>query len=364
MSSHQPSQVPYIPPPVSASTQQPFAVPSVNIATQPPISVTMTTHQSVPATMGAPHSNGYIPAPSVPLFSSQNLTPNTSESGHLALHPIIKSASVPSELMHAGEPPVTGKTAPPSSNNLLPNSTSTNLGQPLCSLGTHSYEPIVPAHPLAIRSGPDINSVQLDESLPTETTPQIFNPAVPATTVGAPQLENVHGAFHHRSLSFPGPKHEHMHPPVGHITPPPRLQHMTSDCGTPRTFTTPALQSATIPAQFAVVQSLTPPHFAVSGTTNQAPLTADQSVTPPHPVTRTTATPPMSLSAGNTPKLLSPVSQHKKLSTDDFEDFDEEEGLKKTMDAFQDVIDKYQDKLQVCFTAQGQFDLRFSLNGL
>ena len=245
-----------------------------------------------------------MPAPA-PTSLNQSTSAHPSENQSLVLPPITKSVSVPSELMHAGESHLLGNSTPPLNENSPAQSSSTNLGQPLCNLRTHSYEPIFTAHPLAIRSGADINDLHLDDGVPAEGSPQIYNPAMPPTTaIKAPH-------FHHRSVSLPGPRQDHQSPPVGHITPPPVFHTATS--------------------------------------VNQDQFKAGQSVTPPLPTPASTSIPPTSLSAGKTPKVLSPVPSHRKVSTEILQDFDDEEGLNKTMDAFQDVINKYQDILQVLY---------------
>lgn len=329
-----------------AATHQPFVVPPVNMATQPPVPVTMTTQPPVPVTMttqptfpvtnGVTQSSGYILTPTPPIVN-QNATFHTPQ---LGLPPITKSISVPSELMHAGEPHVVEKLTPPLSGNSSTENVSTNLGQPLCSLRTHAYEPVVTAHPLAIRSGADINDLHLDDNGQSERIPQIYNPLSPPTTGNTPPLENVPLTFHHRSLSLPGPKHEHINPPIGHITPPPTLNSSNSGSTTPPV----APVNSTLPftaGQPTINQSLPP--------SNQDPTKGGQSATPPPLAASTISTPPISLSAGNTPRILSPVPNHPKLNDEFLQDFDDEEGLKKTMDAFQDVINKHQDKLQVLY---------------
>lgn len=67
-------------------------------------------------------------------------------------------------------------------------------------------------------------------------------------------------------------------------------------------------------------------------------------MTPPPPPGNHVA-PPVSLSAGNTPRSTSPSGQDK--NDDPVSSMDDQEGLKVTMDALQDVVDKLKDTLQV-----------------
>ena len=71
---------------------------------------------------------------------------------------------------------------------------------------------------------------------------------------------------------------------------------------------------------------------------------AVHSMTPPPPPGNHVS-PPASLSAGNTPRSTSPSGQEK--NGDSVNSMDDQEGLKVTMDALQDVVEKLKDTLEV-----------------
>lgn len=194
---------------------------------------------------------------------------------------------------------------------------SGNLGGPLFDLKNHSFEPVRTAHLHSIRSTAEIGD-HLDDHRDSHSSPQIFHPITPPVTT-APSA----------------PSYQAMPPyvpPLGHVTPPPPLPYQ------------PPVGHVTPPLYPVNGQSPVPPVVPNQGGGVASQLPAVHSMTPPPPPGNH-ITPPLSLSAGNTPRSTSPSGQEK--SGDSVSMMDDKEGLKVTMDALQDVINKLHNTLEV-----------------
>lgn len=191
---------------------------------------------------------------------------------------------------------------------------SGNLGQPLFDVKNHNFEPVRTAPLHSIRSTAEISD-HLDDHHDSHSSPQIFHPITPPLTTATGPL-------------LPQPSI----PPLGHVTPPPSLPYQ------------PPVGHITPPLYPVHSQSPTPPAVAANGNgvVNHSP--AVHSMTPPPPPGNH-VTPPASLSAGSTPRSTSPSGQEK--NGDSVNLMDDQEGLKVTMDALQDVVEKLKDTLEV-----------------
>ena len=227
---------------------------------------------------------------STPTFSSETVTNAGQPSAHL--EPTANTGAV-----HA------------KSTDNLPG----NLGHPLFDLKDHSFEPVRTAHLHSIRSTAEIGD-HLDDHHDNHSSPQMFHPITPPVTT-APSI----------------PSYQATPPTVpllGHVTPPPPLPYQ------------PPVGHVTPPLYRAHHQSPIPPTVPTQG----SGVPAVHSMTPPPPPGKHIAH-PGSLSAGNTPRSTSPSGQEK--NRDSVSTLDDKEGLKVTMDALQDVINKLHDTLEV-----------------
>ena len=252
-----------------------------------------------PVTTTAPVVSNLLGAPSIPaVFTRSISTPSFTDAATSNATPagVNSSQALNSPTAHAK-----------SADDL-----SGNLGQPLFHLKNHSFEPVRTAPLHSIRSTAEISD-HLDDHHDSHSSPQIFHPITqPATTSAGPLLTQP-------SM-----------PPLGHVTPPlpyqPPVGHIT-------------------PPLFPVhSQSPTPPTTASNGNGVINHSSAGHSMTPPPPPGNH-VTPPASLSAGSTPRSTSPAGQEK--NGDTVNSMDDQEGLKVTMDALQDVVDKLKDTLEV-----------------
>ena len=242
-----------------------------------------------PPVMTTPVPAAFTRSTSTPSFSSE--TVNTS----------VTATQMPPPLLT----PSQGTTHARSTDCL-----SGNLGQPLFDLKNHSFEPVRTAH--SIRSNAVIGD-RLDHE-DSHVEPQIFHPIAPPTTT-VPSV----------------PSYQAQPQPIqalGHATPPPPL-----GC-----HAMPPLYPAQCQSS---IQAIIPTQG--NGGVNQ-PLPG-QSMTPPPPPGNHISH-AGSLSAGSTPRSVSPFSQE--TSGDTSSSVDDKEGLKITMNALQDVINKLQDTLEVC----------------
>ena len=198
---------------------------------------------------------------------------------------------------------------------------SGNLGQPLFALKNHSFEPVRTAPLHSIRSTAEISD-HLDDHHDSHSSPQIFHPITPPVTTAAsvPNFQDV-PPITQPSIS-----------PIGHVTPPPPLPYQ------------PPVGHMTPPLYPIHGQSPVPPTISPQENGPVSHLPAAHSMTPPPPPVNHGA-PPLSLSAGNTPRSTSPSGQEK--NDDNVSSMDDQEGLKVTMDALQDVVDKLKDTLEV-----------------
>ena len=257
-------------------------------------------------------------APVAPLVSTPKSAPVT-----MPLLPLLPSTRAPT---------VTG-----SSN------CASHIGQPLFSVQSHQYEPVKTADSMAnIRSTAEISDhLDVHHGQPS-TMPQIFHPIVqPQISATQPSYQGnlfpVQPVVPIGHISptplAPSSVPFQPNPPVGHITPPPPPLN-------PRTMS--PLPSSNPQPQFPVSQMMPP----VTG--NSADMVGHITPPPPPP---TCLTPPMLSSANGsnhtTPRSSSPPNQDKDSSDDSGNEMDDEEGLKATLDALQDVIDKYQESLSV-----------------
>jgi len=246
------------------------------------------------------------------------------------------------------------------------------LGQPLFALKDHSFEPVKTHNDSGVRS-----TAEIGDHLDDHSETQIFHP-VP---------QHVGNGIMHST------------PPMGHITPP----KSTTQTGRVSPFSKPARAISPHPAIPVApptnttmpltpsplpVMPITAPSFptmpitqsnhmavqTLAVTTSSLPPPMGMAVTSapsihgvagssvnhltPHqpppiptvPVGSTTPTPPRtvmsgppgSLSTGSTPRCLSPEDENTDIS--------DEEGLKATIDALNDVIQKY--KLEVCWSVE------------
>lgn len=254
-----------------------------------------------PVTTTAPVVSNFLGAPLMPaVFTRSISTPSFTDAAtsNASQATVNSSQSLNSPTVHAK-----------STNNL-----SGNLGQPLFDLKNHSFEPVRTAPLHSIRSTAEISD-HLDDHHDSHSSPQIFHPITPPVTTAAGLV-----------LAQPSV------PPLGHVTPPPPLPYQ------------PPVGHVTPPLYPVHGQSPTPPAVAPNGNgvVNHSP--AGHSMTPPPPLGNH-VTPPASLSAGNTPRSTSPSGQEK--NSDSLNSMDDQEGLKVTMDALQDVVDKLKDTLEV-----------------
>lgn len=231
------------------------------------------------------------------------------------------------------------------------------LGQPLFDLKNHSFEPVRTHNGHGVRSTAEIGD-HLDHHGHTE--PQIFHP------VHQPMPNGIHSTT----------------PPVGNITPPLGIQHPGRKSplpkGTRALSPHPAIPVAPMPSHPIMTSTLTHPAMPITSTlahptsmnnaaninpiaikpgviTSPAPPRVGHfqpSVPPPQiqphiatPPAARTPTPPSGLtpplasrSTGSTPRCLSPEEDDSGMS--------DEEGLKATIDALNDVIQKF--TLEVC----------------
>ena len=194
---------------------------------------------------------------------------------------------------------------------------SGNLGNPLFDLKDHSFEPVRTAPLHSIRSTAEIGD-HLDDHHDNHGSPQIFHPITPPVTI-APSVPSY-------------PATQPSVPPLGHVTPPPPLPYQ------------PPVGHVTPPLYPVHAHSPVPPTIPTQGSGVAKQLPAVHSMTPPPPPGNHIA-PSVSLSAGNTPRSTSPSGQDK--NGDSVSVMDDKEGLKVTMDALQDVINKLQDTLEV-----------------
>lgn len=242
-----------------------------------------------PPVMTTPIPAAFTRSTSTPSFSSE--TVNTS----------VTTTQMPPRLQTPSQGPVHAR-----STDCL----SGNLGQPLFDLKNHSFEPVRTAH--SIRSNAVIGD-RLDHE-DSHIEPQIFHPIAPSITA-APSVPSYQAQ--------PQPI-----PPVGHATPPPPFGCRAM----------PPLY----PAQCqSPIQAIIPTQGNGVLTGNQ-PLPG-QSMTPPPPPGNHISH-AGSLSAGSTPRSVSPFSQE--TSGDTSSAVDDNTGLKITMNALQDVINKLQDTLE------------------
>ena len=280
-------------------------------------------------------------------------------------------------------------TTPPNSNTAVtdPANHASHIGQPLFSVHNHQYEPVRTADAAGnIRSTAEISHLDDSSQGFSGTMPQIFHPVLSSETSG-PQPAGYHGnlqpvrpvgqvsPFHAQSVTpvtnpaqpqFPigqamPPSVAPIVGAVGHVTPPPFPARSVTPVTNPSQPQFPIGQ--TMPPSSAplvgAVGHVTPPPYqspAVTPVTNptQPPFPIGQGM--PLPVGHVTPPPPKALtppvvsstngSKSSSPRSGSPANQES--SDDSGTEMDDEEGLKATLDALEDVIDKYQDSLSVC----------------
>lgn len=284
----------------------------------------------------APPVGNTSSVPYVPVAAPSPVVPTQNSTAPVA--PLVstpKSAPVTMPLLPSTRAPtVTG-----SSN------CASHIGQPLFSVQSHQYEPVKTADSMAnIRSTAEISDhLDVHHGQPS-TMPQIFHPIVqPQISATQPSYQGnlfpVQPVVPIGHISptplAPSSVPFQPNPPVGHITPPPPPLN-------PRTMS--PLPSSNPQPQFPVSQMMPP----VIG--NSADMVG-HITPPPPPPPPTCLTPPMLSSANGsnhtTPRSSSPPNQDKDSSDDSGNEMDDEEGLKATLDALQDVIDKYQESLSV-----------------
>lgn len=271
---------------------------------------------------------------STPSFTSETATNSAATSAH-------SGQSTTSETVHAK-----------STENL-----SGNLGHPLFHLKDHSFEPVTTAHLQSIRSTAEIGDhLDYHHDSHTSRSPQLFHPiASPITTSpsvssyqATPPAVPLLGHDNHASPQIfhpvtqpvttapSAPSYQATPPavsPLGHVTPPRPLPYQS-----PLGHVTPPLYPVrgqspippTIPVQGGGVANQLPPHR----------------MTPPPPPGNHVST-GGSLSAGNTPRSTSPSGQEKNGDSASVCTVDDREGLKITMDALQDVMNKLHATLEV-----------------
>lgn len=261
-----------------------------------------------PVTTTAPVVSNLLGAPSMPaVFTRSISTPSFTDAvtSNTSQGSVNSTQAVNSSTVHAK-----------STENI-----SGNLGQPLFDLKNHSFEPVRTAPLHSIRSTAEISD-HLDDHHDIHGSPQIFHPIAPPVTTAAAGPNYPEGPL----LTQPSI------PPLGHVTPPPPLPYQ------------PPVGHITPPLYPVHGQSPIPPAVSPhgNGVVNHPP--PGHSMTPPPPPGNH-VTPPASLSAGNTPRSTSPSGQEK--NDDSVDSMDDQEGLKVTMDALQDVVDKLKDTLEV-----------------
>lgn len=261
-----------------------------------------------PVTTSAPLLNNVLSTPSIPaVFTRSISTPSFTD-------PVVTNTNqAPVHSALAVNPPAVHVHAK-STDNL-----SGNLGQPLFALKDHSFEPVRTAPLHSIRSTAEISDHLDYHHDHSHSSPQIFHPITPPVTTTVPNYQD--GPL----LTQPSI------PPLGHVTPPPPLPYQPVGHITPPLYPVHGHSpiATTIPSQSNGVMKHPP---------------AGHSMTPP-PLHGNHAAPPVSLSAGNTPRSTSPSDKN----GDTVSSMDDQEGLKVTMDALQDVINKLQDTLEVSY---------------
>ena len=270
--------------------------------------VTQPLYTPPPVTTTAPLVSNNLSAPSIPtMFTRSISTPSFTDA-------VIANSSeaIVNSTQAVNPPAVHAK----STENL-----SGNLGQPLFALKDHSFEPVRTAPLHSIRSTAEISD-HFDDHHDNQSSPQIFHPITPPVTT-ATAMPNYPDSPLLTQPSIP---------PLGHVTPPPPLPSQ------------PPVGQVTPPLYPVRRQSPVPPTMPpqVNGVAKHPPM--GHSMTPPPPPGNHVS-PPVSLSAGNTPRSTSPSGEEKNgvaLSS-----VDDQEGLKITMDALQDVVNKLQDTLEV-----------------
>lgn len=211
---------------------------------------------------------------------------------------------------------------------------SGKLGQPLFDLKDHSFEPVRTAHLHSIRSTAEIGDHLIDDHHDHHASPQIFHPITPPVTTApsVPSYEATSPAVPPLGHVTPPPPLPY-HPPVGHVTPPP-LYPVHGQSPIPPTI---PIQGGGVANQLPPVHSMTPP---------------------PPPGNRVVLA--GSLSAGNTPRSTSPSGAEN--NGDSVHAVDDKEGLKITMDALQDVINKLHDTLEVSSLSKNVISITLTFN--
>lgn len=287
---------------------QPLFTPPVT--TNPPLGsnnlngVTQPLFTPAPVTTTSPLVNCNLMAPSIPtMFTRSVSTPSFTDAG------TASSSDASVNLTQSINPPGAHASAK-STENL-----SGNLGQPLFALKDHSFEPIRTAPLHSIRSTAEISD-HFDDH---HSSPQIFHPATPPVTKATAMPSYQDNPL----LTQPSI------PPLGHVTPPPSLPSQP-----PVGHTTPPLYHRQSPVPGTKLPQ-------GNGVAVHPPM--GHSGTPP-PLPGNHISPSASLSAGSTPRSMSPSGEEKNVVTSS--SVDDQEGLKITMDALQDVINKLQDNLE------------------
>lgn len=285
------------------SIAQPLFTPPVT--TTPPLvshnlnGITQPLFTPAPVTTTSPLVNTNLMAPSIPtMFTRSVSTPSFTDAG------TANSSDVSVNSTQSINPPGTHAHAK-STENL-----SGNLGQPLFALKDHSFEPIRTAPLHSIRSTAEISD-HFDDH---HSSPQIFHTITPPVTKAStmPSYQD-NPLITQPSIPPPLPSQ----PPVGHTTPPLYPVHR---------------------------QSPVPPTMLPQGNGIAKHPHMGHSMTPP-PLPGNQISSSASLSAGNTPRSTSPSGEEKNGAVSNA--VDNQEGLKITMDALQDVINKLQDNLEV-----------------
>lgn len=314
-------------------------------------------HNTTPPMHSKISHTPHTTAPVVPLY-----TPPTTHS--YQTHD--RSHSLPSILMPSPSPVPPGVPHISSSSSLstgavpdivkgpspVPNSdTPTHLGQPLFHLKSHSFEPVKTHNESGVRSTADLGD-HLDGHTNGNHHPQIFHPTPYHSVNGQPASTNTVPPVPTHITPSPGLTTA---PPVCHVSHiPTTTATMTSQPGIPSAAPFPGglghgvsshpPPSITPPLAHFTPSITNPPH--VGHTTPPPPVT---NTLPPFPVGHRTPTPtpptqlmlaapaPGSLSTGSTPRCLSPEENG---VDDGVSEMSDEEGLKATMDALNDVIQK------------------------
>ncbi|XP_032223194.1 protein transport protein sec31 isoform X2 [Nematostella vectensis] len=321
------------PPPQPINPPNPPSYPSID-ATNAMAGLSLHSSPRIPPPPSPKHYTPTQPINQVPPPALTTAIPTVA--AYQAAHPSAINASPTT----VGSPSTTAPSVPSPQ-------APTHIGQPLIALKSHAFEP-VKAH-TSIRS-----TAEIDEGIGThEPQQEIYNPMHHAAQNGStctalvptpPQAVLPYHPLHVPNGNVP------VNTSVGYATPPtttmlPHQPHPNNIYSSPAsTMPPPPLQTHhnstySSPVPLAHSAPATPTQMAV-GHVTPPPPTFPVSSRVPTPPQGQGLVPPMSSSAGNTPRCLSP------LQNDPDDNLGDEEGLEATMFALEDVIQKYSNSIE------------------